>query len=146
MCRRVEHVGPVGAGASMKLAINLPLMIYYQAMGEAYVLCRHLKLDPKWLMELMADTSGGPNVLKNRGPKIAEALAGGDAGAATFDVDSIRKDLATMVAEAGQGARACRWWRRRSPSSMRPPRTAGAARRGIAAGLLAAKSAGQGKR
>ena len=68
MCRRVEHVGPVGAGASMKLAINLPLMIYYQAMGEAYVLCRHLKLDPKWLMELMADTSGGPNVLKNRGP------------------------------------------------------------------------------
>ena len=99
MCRRVEHVGPVGAGASMKLAINLPLMIYYQAMGEAYVLCRHLKLDPKWLMELMADTSGGPNVLKNRGPKIAEALAGGDGGAPAFDVDSIRKDLATMAAE-----------------------------------------------
>ena len=87
LCRRVEHVGPVGAGASMKLAINLPLMIYYQAMGEAYVLCRHLKLDPKWLMELMADTSGGPNVLKNRGPKIAEALAGGDRGAPAFDVD-----------------------------------------------------------
>lgn len=99
MCRRVEHVGPVGAGASMKLAINLPLMIYYQAMGEAYVLCRHLKLDPKWLMELMADTSGGPNVLKTRAPKIAEALAGGDGGPTAFDVDSIRKDLATMAAE-----------------------------------------------
>jgi 3-hydroxyisobutyrate dehydrogenase len=83
----------------MKLAINLPLMIYYQAMGEAYVLCRHLKLDPKWLMELMADTSGGPNVLKTRAPKIAEALAGGDGGATAFDVDSIRKDLATMAAE-----------------------------------------------
>ncbi len=100
MCRRVEHVGPVGAGSSMKLALNLPLMIYYQAMGEAYVLCRHLGLDPKWLMEFMADTSGGPNVLKARGPKIAAALAGGDTGPPAFDVNSIRKDLATMVAEA----------------------------------------------
>jgi len=99
MCRRVEHVGPVGAGSSMKLALNLPLMVYYQAMGEAYVLCRHLGLDPKWLMELMADTSGGPNILKVRGPKIAEALAGGDGGPPAFDVDSIRKDLATMAAE-----------------------------------------------
>src|SRR6185503_18877620 len=25
MCRRVEHVGPVGAGSAMKLALNLPL-------------------------------------------------------------------------------------------------------------------------
>ena len=99
MCRRVEHVGPVGAGSSMKLAFNLPLMVYYQAMGEAYVLCRHLGLDPKWLMEFMSDTSGGPNVLKARAPKIAEALAGGDGGPPAFDVDSIRKDLATMVAE-----------------------------------------------
>ena len=99
ICRRVENVGPVGAGSSMKLAFNLPLMVYYQAMGEAYVLCRHLGLDPKWLMEFMADTSGGPNVLKARGPKIAEALAGGDGGPPAFDVDSIRKDLATMVAE-----------------------------------------------
>ena len=27
LCRKVEHCGPVGAGASMKFAINLPLMI-----------------------------------------------------------------------------------------------------------------------
>jgi 3-hydroxyisobutyrate dehydrogenase len=78
MCRRVEHVGPVGAGSSMKLALNLPLMIYYQALGEAYVLCRHLRLDPKWLMEFLSDTSGAPNILKVRGPKIAAARAGAD--------------------------------------------------------------------
>src|SRR5438046_10006401 len=40
LCRRVEHVGEVGAGASMKLAINLPLLVYYQALGEALSLCR----------------------------------------------------------------------------------------------------------
>jgi 3-hydroxyisobutyrate dehydrogenase len=99
MCRRVEHVGPVGAGSSMKLALNLPLMVYYQALGESYVLCRHLGLDPKWLMEFLTDTSGAPNILKVRGAKIADALSGGDAGPPAFDVDSIRKDLATMVAE-----------------------------------------------
>jgi 3-hydroxyisobutyrate dehydrogenase len=100
LCRRVEHVGPVGAGASMKLAINLPLMVAYQALGEAYVLCRHLGADPKWLMELFADTSGAPNVLKTRGPAVAEALAGGPGVATAFDIDSIRKDLRTMIAEA----------------------------------------------
>jgi 3-hydroxyisobutyrate dehydrogenase len=101
LCRRVEHVGAVGAGASMKLAINLPLLVYYQALGEAFALCRHLGLDTTWLMELFSDTSGGPNVLKVRGPAIATALAGGDAGAPTFDVDSIRKDLRTMIEEGG---------------------------------------------
>jgi 3-hydroxyisobutyrate dehydrogenase len=51
-------------------------------------------------MELFSDTSGGPNVLKMRGPAVAAALAGGEGVAATFDVDSIRKDLRTMLAEA----------------------------------------------
>ncbi len=100
LCRRVEHVGPVGAGASMKLAINLPLTVYWQAMGEAYALCRHLGRDPAWLVELFSDTSGGPNVLKARGGAVAKALAGQDPGSATFDCDGMRKDLRTMVEEA----------------------------------------------
>jgi 3-hydroxyisobutyrate dehydrogenase len=100
MCRRVDLVGPVGSGASMKLAINLPLAVYWQAFGEAYSLVRHLNLDPAWLVELMAETSGGPNVLKNRGGAVALALQSKDPGSATFDCDSIRKDLRTMVAEA----------------------------------------------
>lgn len=100
LCRRVEHVGPVGAGASMKLAINLPLLVFWQALGEALVLCQSLNLDPKRVMDIFADTSGGPNLLKVRGGKIAETLAGGDTGPVTFDVDSIRKDLKTMIEEA----------------------------------------------
>ena len=105
LCRRLEHLGPVGAGSSMKLAINLPLLVAYQALGEAYLLCRHLRLSPQALMELFADTSGAPNVLKVRGPAVAEALSGGPGIAATFDVNSICKDLNTMLAEAkGLGA------------------------------------------
>src|SRR3954454_3651321 len=101
LCRRLEHVGPVGGGASMKLAINLPLIVFYQALGEAYALTKHLGKDTAWMMDLFADTSGGPNVLKVRGPNIAKALAGQDPGTPAFDVDSIRKDLRTMLAEAG---------------------------------------------
>ncbi len=100
LCRRVEHVGPVGAGAAMKLAINLPLLVFWQAFGEALSLCEPLGLDPARLMDIFADTSGGPNVLKVRGPAIAAALAGKDPGGATFNVDSIRKDLRTMLEEA----------------------------------------------
>ncbi|MEP9377318.1 NAD(P)-dependent oxidoreductase [Aquabacter sp. CN5-332] len=100
LCRRVEHVGPVGAGSSMKLAINLPLLVYYQALGEAYTLCSKVGLDTKWLVEFFSDTSGGMNVLKARPDPIAASLAGKDTGAATFSVDGIRKDLRTMIAEA----------------------------------------------
>ena len=103
LCRRVEHVGPVGAGASMKLAINLPLLVFYQALGEALTLCRHLGRDPAWLMEFFSDTSGGANVLKLRGNVMAEAMAGREPPVA-FDLASIRKDLRTMIAEAhGRG-------------------------------------------
>jgi 3-hydroxyisobutyrate dehydrogenase len=99
LCRRLEHCGPVGSGAVMKLTINMPLMIYWQALGEALALCRPLELDPARIMDLLSDTSGGPNVLKVRAPVIAAVLKGGDGGPVTFDVDSGIKDLRTMLAE-----------------------------------------------
>jgi 3-hydroxyisobutyrate dehydrogenase len=99
LCRRLEHCGPVGAGAVMKLTINMPLMIYWQALGEALALCRPLGLDPGRIVDLLSDTSGGPNVLKVRGAKVAEMIAGGDGGPVTFDIDSAVKDLRTMLAE-----------------------------------------------
>jgi len=100
MCRRIEHVGPVGAGASMKLAINLPLLVFWQAFGEALALVRPLGLDAARLVDIFADTSGGPNVLKNRGPALAAAIEGKAVGPITVDIDAMRKDLRTMVEEA----------------------------------------------
>ena len=100
MCRRVDLIGPPGAGMSLKLALNLPLLVYYQALGEALLLTRHLGLDNKWLMEFLSETSGGPNVLKGRGPAIATALNGGDTGAVTFDIELVIKDLTTILDEA----------------------------------------------
>jgi 3-hydroxyisobutyrate dehydrogenase len=50
-------------------------------------------------MDLLSDTSGGPNVLKVRGPAIAKALKTGDGGPVTFDVGGGVKDLRAMLAE-----------------------------------------------
>jgi 3-hydroxyisobutyrate dehydrogenase len=99
LCRRLEHCGPVGSGAVMKLTINMPLMIYWQALGEALALCRPLELDPERVLNLLADTSGGANILKVRGPVIARRLKGADTGPVTFALDNGIKDLRTMLAE-----------------------------------------------
>jgi 3-hydroxyisobutyrate dehydrogenase len=99
LCRRIEHAGPIGSGASLKLAVNLPLVVYYQALGEAYSLCRHLGLDPERIVDLFSDTSGGANILKARGAMIAKGMRGDEPQPVTFDVDSFRKDLRTMLAE-----------------------------------------------
>ncbi|MGE0701639.1 MAG: NAD(P)-dependent oxidoreductase [Hyphomicrobiaceae bacterium] len=100
LCRRLEHLGPVGNGAAMKLAVNLPLMVAYQALGEAVILARSVGLSNAALMELLSDTSGAPSVLKNRHPAIAKTLDGQDPGPPNFDVDLICKDLRTMIATA----------------------------------------------
>ncbi len=99
LCRRLEHCGPVGAGATMKLAINLPLSIYWQAFGEALALCKPLGIPAERLVNIFADTSGGPNVLNSRGPAFAGALNGTAPTPVTFDIDSIRKDMRMMIEE-----------------------------------------------
>lgn len=100
LCRRVEHVGPVGGGASMKLAINLPLAVYWQALGEALALARHLGLDPERLVDILADSSGAATAMRTRAAAVAKRLKGEALGPASFDLDGIRKDLRTMVEEA----------------------------------------------
>jgi 3-hydroxyisobutyrate dehydrogenase len=99
LCRRIEHCGPVGSGSVMKLTINMPLMIYWQALGEALALCRPLGLDPERVIDLLCETSGGTNILKVRGPVIAKVLKGEPEGPVTFDLDSGIKDLRTMLAQ-----------------------------------------------
>jgi len=98
LCRRLEHVGPVGNGALAKFTINMPLMIYYQALGEALSMARDMKLDPERLMDILVDTSGAPTMMKARGPTVAKMLKGEDTPV-TFDLTGCIKDLQSMQAE-----------------------------------------------
>jgi 3-hydroxyisobutyrate dehydrogenase len=97
MCRRIEHVGELGAGSMMKLAVNLPLLVYWQALGEALTICKPLNLPAERLIDILTDTSGAPTAMKGRGPAIAKALGGAPLGETAFGLNAAKKDLATAV-------------------------------------------------
>jgi len=97
LCRRVEHIGELGSGATMKLAVNLPLLVYWQALGEALTICKPLNLPADRLIDILSDTAGTPTAMKGRGAAIARVLGGSPMGETTFGVSAAKKDLATAV-------------------------------------------------
>src|SRR3984893_1280112 len=97
MCRRIEHVGELGAGSMMKLAVNLPLLVYWQALGEAPTICKPLNPPAEPLIRIFADTAGTPTAMKGRGAAIAKALGGAPLGETAFGLNAAKKDLATAV-------------------------------------------------
>ena len=99
MCRRVMHAGPVGSGARLKLAVNLPLMVYWQALGEQLSLCKTLTIDPAELLDFLAETSGAATVLKQRMPGIIAKLKKEPSNIKTFSLDGGIKDVKQMLAE-----------------------------------------------
>jgi 3-hydroxyisobutyrate dehydrogenase len=99
LCRRVQHAGPVGSGAVLKLAVNLPLMVYWQALGESLAMCKQLNIKPEELLDFLADTSGAANVLRIRSHLIVAKLKGEDPGPVTFNIDGGIKDVEAMLAE-----------------------------------------------
>ncbi|MDS9469578.1 NAD(P)-dependent oxidoreductase [Paracoccus sp. MBLB3053] len=104
LCRRVEYLGTPEAAARMKLAINLPLAIYWQTLGEALALLRGAGIAPELAISMIADSSAGPTVLKNRQQVVVDTLAGQDL-AGTFDLAGLAKDLnQALVLARGEGA------------------------------------------
>jgi len=101
LCRRLEHCGPVGAGASMKLAINLPLMVAWQAYGEAFAIARDVGWEPQRLLDLFVASNGANKALAMRADMIVKMFEGKDPGPTTFSIANGVKDLRTMV-ETGE--------------------------------------------
>src|ERR1700730_7864115 len=97
LCRRIEHVGPLGSGASLNLAVNLPLLVYWQALGEALAICKPLNLPADRLIDILSDTAGTPTAMKGRGAVIARALGGAPPAETAFGISAAKKDLATAV-------------------------------------------------
>jgi 3-hydroxyisobutyrate dehydrogenase len=97
LCRRIEHVGELGSGATMKLAVNLPLLVYWQALGEALTICKPLNLPADRLIDILSDTAGTPTAMKGRGAAIARVLGGAPLGETAFGLSAAKKDLATAL-------------------------------------------------
>jgi 3-hydroxyisobutyrate dehydrogenase len=102
LCRRIDHLGPNGAGSTAKLAVNLPLILYWEALGEAMALTRDSGINPKTLVEIMAESSGGTNAIRGpRGPRVAAGIEACDAQPEIgFQIEGYAKDLRTILATA----------------------------------------------
>lgn len=92
LTRRVMHAGPVGQGALLKLVVNLPLGVYWEALAEAMAMGEAGGLDPKLMLDTLQDSSAALAVLGLKRPAIL-----GEAGAVAFDVASMEKDFAAML-------------------------------------------------
>jgi 3-hydroxyisobutyrate dehydrogenase len=104
LCRRTDHVGPVGAGAAMKLAINLPVIVYWEGLGEALSFAEQAGVDRALAAELLGESSGAARVAPLFLPQILEALDADPPPAAAFEVTGALKDLDLMLefaADAG---------------------------------------------
>ena len=100
LTRRLEHVGPVGSGAAMKLAINLPLMVYWSALGEALGLAMAEGVDPSLALDILADSSGAIGAAKMRVSPIREMVVNGEPGGVNFALQTAMKDMGEMIALA----------------------------------------------
>ena len=96
LCRRVDLVGGVGSGAAMKLAVNLPLATYWEALGEALSLAVAGGVDPELAGSMMADSSGAISVAAPRIPMVVEAMATKPSNPGPFDITGVVKDLSLM--------------------------------------------------
>jgi 3-hydroxyisobutyrate dehydrogenase len=92
LCRRITHAGPVGHGALMKLVVNLPLAVYWQALAESVALGEAGGLSREQILETISDSSAALAVLGLKTPTIL-----GQPGSVAFDVDSMRKDILAML-------------------------------------------------
>jgi 3-hydroxyisobutyrate dehydrogenase len=102
MTRRLEYLGPTGAGAAMKLAVNLPLMVYWSALGEAIGLALSKGIEPALALDILADSSGAIGAAKKRVPPILNMLINGDPGQVGLSMANGIKDLKLMQDLAGK--------------------------------------------
>ena len=83
----VIHMGPLGSGASMKLVANSTLGALMTALGEAMALSDALGLDPRTVLDVLAESPIGVTVNRKR------ALIESGSYPPTFKLSLARKDL-----------------------------------------------------
>jgi 3-hydroxyisobutyrate dehydrogenase-like beta-hydroxyacid dehydrogenase len=92
------HVGPLGAGAAMKLVNNLALMGVLATLAEALALADRLELDPGVTMDVLEQSPVGFVLGNVRGRLEAEG------GSPQFRLDLAEKDLRLVRESAARRA------------------------------------------
>ena len=93
LTRRVVHMGPSGSGSVMKLAANLGMGAYLQAVAEALALGDSYGLSVPLMLDVLMEGAFASPWLKAK----TEVFSGGKTDI-SLDVKTIRKDLMSAVA------------------------------------------------
>ncbi|HUK58771.1 MAG TPA: NAD(P)-dependent oxidoreductase [Stellaceae bacterium] len=92
---RIEHIGPVGAGATMKLVVNNMMGSYLQILAESLAMGATQGLELSRMIEVLGNSITATPWFNAK----KKVLLGGD-DATTLDIRSLRKDLLSVVATA----------------------------------------------
>jgi 3-hydroxyisobutyrate dehydrogenase len=93
MTRRIAHLGPNGSGYAMKLAVNLGLGAYIQALSESLALGARQGLTIDQMLDVLQEAPYASGWLKSK----IDVLKGGTAEK-TLDIRTLRKDVMSAVA------------------------------------------------
>jgi 3-hydroxyisobutyrate dehydrogenase len=93
LTRRILHMGPQGAGYAMKLAANIGLGAYVQAIAEALALGAQQGLALDQMVDALQESATSCGWLKAKAGVLQ-----GAAGDMTLDIRTLRKDIMSAVA------------------------------------------------
>jgi 3-hydroxyisobutyrate dehydrogenase-like beta-hydroxyacid dehydrogenase len=93
LTRRIVHMGPNGSGYAMKLAVNLGLGAYIQALSESLALGMKQGLTLAQMLDVLKEAPTATGWLHSKIP----VLLGGKADV-TLDIRTMRKDIMSAVA------------------------------------------------
>jgi 3-hydroxyisobutyrate dehydrogenase-like beta-hydroxyacid dehydrogenase len=93
LARRIAHMGPIGSGAAMKLAVNLGMAAYIQALAEGLALGEQHGLSIDAMLEILCEAPTNSPWLRSK----IEVFKGGEADM-TLDLKTLRKDVMSAVA------------------------------------------------
>jgi 3-hydroxyisobutyrate dehydrogenase-like beta-hydroxyacid dehydrogenase len=93
LTRRINHMGPNGSGYAMKLAVNLGLGAYIQALSESLALGAGQGLTLEQMLDVLQEAPYASNWLKSK-----VGVLKGEKPEMTLDIRTLRKDVMSAVA------------------------------------------------
>ncbi|MGH2799234.1 MAG: NAD(P)-dependent oxidoreductase, partial [Thermoleophilaceae bacterium] len=94
VARRVTHVGPLGSGAALKLAVNALIFALNNGVSEALVLAERAGIERALAYDVFASSAAGAPFIGYKRDAFVEP----DGTAVTFSLDLAAKDL-RLIAE-----------------------------------------------
>jgi 3-hydroxyisobutyrate dehydrogenase-like beta-hydroxyacid dehydrogenase len=93
------HVGPPGAGATLKLAVNSLLLGFNQALAEAVVLAEAAGVAPSTSLDVIAGGAVGAPMVTYRRPQYLDPAG----TSVSFTLSLAKKDLELALEQAATG-------------------------------------------